>query len=99
MSYAQYIKEIRGRDGGAHDFSEEDAYQLFGTMLDGGVPDLELGAILLAMHAKTESLSEFLGFYRATIERLNLLHCRLPTLSLLSFLPTTGHAIRLIYCH
>ncbi len=70
MSFAHYIKEI-GR--GAEDnggLSEQDAYQLFGAMLDGGIPELELGAILLALRVKSESLPELLGFYSALNERL-----------------------------
>ena len=39
-------------------------------MLDGGVPELELGAILIALRVKSESLPELLGFYNALSERL-----------------------------
>jgi anthranilate phosphoribosyltransferase len=73
MSFAHYIKEI-GHGEHGHSISEEDAYQLFGAMLDGGVPDLELGAILAAMSARAEPLDGLLGFYRASAERLNLLY-------------------------
>ena len=70
MSFAHYIKEIgRGADG-AGDMSEHDAHQLFGAMLDGGVPDLELGAILIALRVKSETLPELLGFSAALSERL-----------------------------
>ena len=69
MSFAHYIKEIGRGDSGA-DLSEYDAQQLFAAMLDGGVPELELGAILLALRIKSESLSELLGFYNALDERL-----------------------------
>ena len=49
MSYAQYIKEIgRGADG-ARDLPRDDAQQLYAAMLDGGVPDLEMGAIILGL--------------------------------------------------
>ncbi len=34
-------------------------------MLDGAVPDMELGAILLSMRIKGESDDELLGFKRA----------------------------------
>jgi len=70
MSFAHYIKQI-GRGGeGAGELSEQDARQLFGAMLDGGVPELELGAILLALHLKLETLQELLGFYSALNERM-----------------------------
>ncbi len=70
MNFATYIKEIgRGQDG-SRDLSEQDAYQLYSAMLDSGVPPLELGAILIALRVKGESLGEFLGFYQAIDERL-----------------------------
>ncbi len=77
MSYAHYIKEIGRGEHGARDLSEHDAYQLFSAMLDGGVPDLELGAIILSMRNKTESLGELIGMHRATSERLH--HLRVPS--------------------
>ena len=65
MSFAHYLKHI-GRGGvGPADPSEYDAFQLFSAVLDGGVPELELGALLLAMRVKSESLPELLGFYSA----------------------------------
>ncbi len=69
MSFAHYIKEI-GRVDGESGLSEEDARRLFGAILDGGVPELELGAILLALHMKPESHSELLGFHAALDERM-----------------------------
>jgi anthranilate phosphoribosyltransferase len=70
MSFAQVLKEI-GRGGkGSRDLSVEEAHQLFGAMLDGGVPELELGGLLLALRVKTESVSELLGFSQALAERL-----------------------------
>jgi anthranilate phosphoribosyltransferase len=65
-----YTKQIAHGPGAAQDLPEDDAYQLFAAMLDGGVPDLELGALLMALHLKTESPSELLGFHRAAVERL-----------------------------
>ena len=73
MSFAHYLKQIgRGEEGPAG-LSEHDAYQLFSAVLDGGVPELELGALLLAMRVKSESLPELLGFYSALDERLSRL--------------------------
>ena len=74
MSYARYIKEIGHGSSGARELPAEDAQQLYSAMLDGGVPDLELGAILLALRMKTESLSELLGFHQALSERVARLH-------------------------
>ena len=73
MSYAQYIKEIGRGPTGARDLAQDDARQLYAAMLDGGVPDLELGAIILGMRVKGESLDEMLGFLSAVDERINLL--------------------------
>ncbi|MCE1238934.1 MAG: DNA-binding protein YbiB [Azonexaceae bacterium] len=69
MSYANYIKEIGRGAQGARDLSLQDARQLYGAMLDGGVPDLELGAIILGLRVKGESLDEMLGFLEAIDER------------------------------
>ena len=70
MSFAHYIKEIGRGAESAGDLSEHDAHQLFGAMLDGGVPELQLGAILIALRMKPEALPEMLGFYSALNERL-----------------------------
>lgn len=59
------IKEIGRGAKGARDLSADDAEILFSTILQGGVPDLELGAILIALRIKGESDDELLGFCRA----------------------------------
>jgi anthranilate phosphoribosyltransferase len=70
MNFAQYVKQIARAPGTARDLSEEDGHDLFCAMLDGGVPDLELAALLVALRLKSESLGELLGFCRAAGERL-----------------------------
>ena len=70
MGFLSYIKELGRGHEGAKDLSFEDAYRMYSAMLDGGVPELELGAILMAMRIKTESMAEILGFYQAVDERL-----------------------------
>ena len=70
MSYAAYLKEVGRGERGARDLPFEEAKKLFGAMLDGGVPDLELGALLIALRFKTESLTELLGFHAALDERI-----------------------------
>ncbi|MBP7202431.1 MAG: DNA-binding protein YbiB [Propionivibrio sp.] len=73
MNYAHFIKELgRGREG-ASDLSVEDALQLYGAMLDGGVPELELGAIAIALRVKGETFDEMIGFMSAANERLHSL--------------------------
>jgi anthranilate phosphoribosyltransferase len=70
MNYANILKEIGRGAHGARDLSTSDAEQLYAAMLDGGVPELELGAILLALRVKTESVAELIGFYNAMCARL-----------------------------
>jgi anthranilate phosphoribosyltransferase len=73
MSFAHYIKEIGRGAEGSRDLSIEDARQLYGAMLDGGVSDLELGAILIALRMKGESNDEMVGFLAAVGERVSAL--------------------------
>jgi len=70
MSFAHYIKEIGSNAQDRRDLSEQAANELFSAMLDGGVPELELGAILLAYRMKSESLPELLGFHDAVARRV-----------------------------
>lgn len=74
MSYSAYIKEIGRGAEGARDLSRDDAKLLYAAMLDGGVPDLELGAIILGLRVKGEALDEMLGFLDAADERAHLLN-------------------------
>lgn len=90
MNVVRYIKEIaRGADN-AGDLGEEDARALFAAMLDGGIPDLELGACLIALRMKTESLSEMLGFHAAISERLYMLRPPFPGVRPLVFATYNG---------
>ncbi|WP_323002532.1 DNA-binding protein YbiB [Denitromonas sp.] len=65
MTYAPLIKEIGRGAKGAKPLTIDQANALFGDMLDGRVPDLELGAIVLSLRIKSESLDELIGFKRA----------------------------------
>lgn len=65
MSYAPYIKEIGRGPKGSKPLTVEQAESLFGDMMDGRVPDLELGAIILSMRIKAESLDELMGLQHA----------------------------------
>lgn len=73
MNFSHCLKEI-SRVENPRDLPEPDAFELFSAMLDGGVPELELGALLVALRMKGESLTELLGFQRALQDRL----CRIP---------------------
>ncbi len=75
MNFAHLIREIgRGKEG-ARDLDFSEAQQLYGAMLDGGVSDVELGAILIALRMKGEVLEELAGFIAATNERLTTFDC------------------------
>lgn len=76
MSYAHIIKEIGRGAEGSRDMLPEEAEFLYGAMIDGQVPDLELGAILIALRMKVESSQEMLGFLRAANARIRGLHIR-----------------------
>ena len=65
MLYPALIKEIGRGARGARDMTAEQAEELFGAILDGQVPDMELGAILLSLRIKGESAEELLAFERA----------------------------------
>ena len=72
-STAHFIREIGRGVKGARSLSFADANQLFMAILDGRVSDLELGAILLAMRIKGESVSEIAGFLQAAESSIALL--------------------------
>ena len=57
-----YIKEIGRGKNAARDLSHEDARTLFTAILNNDIPPLQLGAILIAMRIKGESLDELAGF-------------------------------------
>jgi anthranilate phosphoribosyltransferase len=65
MDFAPIIKEIGRGAKGAKPIGEDAAEALFGHLLDGEVPDMELGAILLCMRVKGEAADEIAGFKRA----------------------------------
>lgn len=69
MTYGPIIKEIGRGAKGARSLDPAEAQSLFGDVLDGRVPDLELGAILIALRIKGETLDELVGFKRAMDER------------------------------
>ncbi|MGQ3053712.1 MAG: DNA-binding protein YbiB [Roseateles sp.] len=65
MDYATLIKELGRGPRGSRDLSREQAEALFGAMLDALVPDMELGAMLIALRVKGESADEVAGFLAA----------------------------------
>ena len=66
MSYASLIRQIESGDG--LDFI--DARNLAAALLDGGVPELETAALLMALNQHTPGLDAWLGMHAALAERL-----------------------------
>lgn len=62
---AHFIKEIGRGQKGARSIARGDAEALYAAMLDARVPDIELGAVLLALRIKGESVDELAGFLDA----------------------------------
>lgn len=69
MPFVHHLKSLAGAGDGAAAMDEADAHDLFAAMLDGGVPDLELGALLASLWIKGETAAQLLGFQRALAAR------------------------------
>lgn len=69
MNFAHFIRELGRGSEGSRSLPLDEARQLYGAMLDGGVPELELGAISIALRVKGESVEEMVGFLAALNER------------------------------
>jgi anthranilate phosphoribosyltransferase len=90
---ARYIKEIGRGKKAAGNLSREDARSLFSAMLGGLVPDLQLGAILIALRVKGESLEELAGFAEACEASYN--HLQAPDASIPVVIPSYNGARQL----
>ncbi len=62
---APFIREIGRGKKGARDMSQSDARAVYEAMLDRQVSDLELGALLIGLRIKGESVAEIAGFLEA----------------------------------
>lgn len=69
MDYAAIIKEIGRGAKGAKPMARDTAEQMFGALLDGEVPDMEVGALLLSLRLKGEEPQELAGFKAALDQR------------------------------
>jgi len=69
MDYPSLIKEIGRGAKGSRPLTRDQAEMLFGQILDGTVPDLELGSILIALRVKGETPEEMGGFLAALQSR------------------------------
>lgn len=68
MNFAEALRAI-----GRGSLDVQQAHDLFAAMLDDGVPDMELGALLLALRMQGETLDNLLGFECALAERTHRL--------------------------
>ena len=69
MAIGAYIKEIGRGQAGARSLSTAQAQDLMSQLLDGRLTDLEIGAFVLAMRMKGETLDELTGFLQAVHAR------------------------------
>ncbi|MGG2142044.1 DNA-binding protein YbiB [Symbiopectobacterium sp. RP] len=74
MDFTTIIKEIGRGKNHARDLDQDAAYSLYRHMLQGDVPDLELGGVLIPLRIKGEGEAELRGFYQATSEQVLRLH-------------------------
>ena len=66
MSYATLIRQIEAGEG----LGYLDARALLAALLDGGVPELETAAFLIALHRHDPGVDAWLGMHAALAERL-----------------------------
>jgi anthranilate phosphoribosyltransferase len=85
MSIASYLREIGRGAQGARSLRLEQAHDLFAQVLDARVSALEIGAFVLAMRMKGESIDELLGFARALRQRLQPLASERPVIAIASY--------------
>ncbi|PWG72341.1 DNA-binding protein YbiB [Enterobacter mori] len=65
MDYRKIIKEVGRGKNHARDLDQETAQALYTHMLNGDVPELQMGGILIALRIKGEGEAEMRGFYDA----------------------------------
>ena len=69
--FAQYVRIIGKGKNGARSLTYEEAYQAFSMILNNEVLDVQLGAFLMLLRVKEESVDELTGFVQATKDQLN----------------------------
>lgn len=68
---AQLLKRMTGAQ--TSELTEVEAFDAFSAMLDGGIPEMELGAFLTALAMRELTSEELSGFYRSARGRINRL--------------------------
>ncbi|HEU5296134.1 MAG TPA: DNA-binding protein YbiB [Burkholderiaceae bacterium] len=85
MTIAAYLREIGRGARGARSLGVEAAHDLMAQLLDGRLSELEVGAFVIAMRMKGESLDELVGFVQALHERLLPLASDQPLIAIASY--------------
>ena len=76
MSFSRHIRHLVDPAGEFGNAGTIGTQELFAAMFDGGIPDLELGALVVALHAQAPSVAGVAGAYRAMADRVQ--HLRVP---------------------
>ncbi len=85
MPIAHFLKNIARGAAGARALDRASARALMAAVLDGEVNKVELGAFVIAMRMKGETLDELCGFLDAVHTRCLLLHSRRPVVLIPSY--------------
>ncbi|MEY4516963.1 MAG: hypothetical protein RL180_1309 [Pseudomonadota bacterium] len=70
--FAQYVRIVGKGKRGSRSLTYDEALNAFGMILDDEVLDVQLGAFLMLLRVKEESVDELAGFVQATRDRLQL---------------------------
>lgn len=68
--FAQYVRIVGKGKNGSRSLSYEEAYEAFRLILNDEVLDVQLGAFLMLLRVKEESVDELTGFVQATRDQL-----------------------------
>ncbi|USE82275.1 glycosyl transferase family protein [Acinetobacter tibetensis] len=69
--FAQFVRIVGKGKNGARSLTYDEAYQAFKMILNDEVLDVQLGAFLMLLRVKEESVDELAGFVQATRDSLN----------------------------
>lgn len=69
--FAQFVRIVGKGKNGARSLTYDEAYQAFSMILKDEVLDVQLGAFLMLLRVKEESVDELTGFVQATRDQLN----------------------------
>lgn len=73
MNHTAYFKSITSGDSEPDTLTEISLHALYSAMFDGGLPDLEIGALIAYSHFRPPGLPEILAIQQAMMERVSQL--------------------------